>query len=64
MYFAFSDELKELANSFGLEPLYLLEELWILELIGAIEKPELSVERAKIGKTKLSKNLRFFSDES
>jgi hypothetical protein len=53
-----------MAEEKKLQPINLLEHLWMLEAIGVIETPKMEIRRSKFGKTRLSQNLRFFSDES
>ena len=64
MYYAFDHRLEVMAEEKKLQPINLLEHLWMLEAFGEIENPKLEIRRSKFGKTRLSQNLRFFSDES
>jgi RimJ/RimL family protein N-acetyltransferase len=64
MYYAFDNRIEVIAEEKNLEPINLLEQLWILEALGVIPTPKMEIKRSKFGKTRLSQNLRFFSDES
>lgn len=64
MYYAFDHQIEVIAEEKNLQPITLLEHLWGLEAIGEIETPKMEIRRSKFGKTRLSQNLRFFSDES
>ena len=64
MYFAFDHQIEVMAKEKNLQPITLLEHLWELEAIGKIETPKMEIRRSKFGKTRLSQNLRFFSDET
>jgi RimJ/RimL family protein N-acetyltransferase len=64
MYYAFDHRIEVTAEEKKLKPINLLEHLWMLEAIGVIETPKMEIRRSKFGKTRLSQNLRFFSDES
>ena len=64
MYYAFDHQIEVMAEEKNLQPINLLEHLWELEALGEIETPKMEIRRSKFGKTRLSQNLRFFSDES
>ena len=64
MYYAFDHRIEVMAEEKNLQPINLLEHLWELEALGEIETPKMEIKRSKFGKTRLSQNLRFFSDES
>jgi len=64
LYYAFDNRIEVMAKEKNLQPINLLEHLWMLEAWGAIPSPKMEIRRAQIGKTRLSQNLRFFSDES
>lgn len=64
MYYAFDNRIEVLAEEKKLQPIDLIEQLWMLEALGVIETPIMEIRRSKFGKTRLSQNLRFFSDES
>ena len=64
LYYAFDHQIEVIAEEKDLQPITLLEHLWGLEAIGEIETPKMEIRRSKFGKTRLSQNLRFFSDES
>jgi RimJ/RimL family protein N-acetyltransferase len=64
MYYAFDHRIEVIAEEKNLQPINLLEHLWELEALGEIETPKMEIKRSKFGKTRLSQNLRFFSDES
>lgn len=64
MYYAFDHRIEVMAEEKKLEPIDLLDYLWFLESIGVAETPKMEIRRSKFGKTRLSQNLRFFSDES
>jgi RimJ/RimL family protein N-acetyltransferase len=64
MYYAFDHQIEVIAEEKNLQPIDLLEHLWELEALGEIETPKMEIRRSKFGKTRLSQNLRFFSDES
>jgi hypothetical protein len=64
MYYAFDNRIEVLAEEKKLQPIDLIEQLWMLEALGVIETPKMEIRRSKFGKTRLSQNLRFFSDES
>ena len=64
MYYAFDHRIEVMAEEKKLQPIDLLEYLWFLESIGVAETPKMEIRRSKFGKTRLSQNLRFFSDES
>ena len=64
MYYAFDNRIEILAEEKKLQPIDLIEQLWMLEALGVIETPKMEIIRSKFGKTRLSQNLRFFSDES
>ena len=64
MYYAFDHRIEVMAEEKNLQPINLLEHLWELEALGEIETPKMEIRRSKFGKTRLSQNLRFFSDES
>lgn len=64
MYYAFDHRIEVMAEEKNLQPINLLEQLWELEALGEIETPKMEIRRSKFGKTRLSQNLRFFSDES
>ena len=64
MYYAFDHQIEVIAKEKNLQPINLLEYLWELEALGEIETPKMEIRRNKFGKTRLSQNLRFFSDES
>ena len=62
-YYAFDHWLEVMADEHKLQPIYLLDQLWILERMGEIPTPKMEIRRSTFGKTRLSQNLRFFSDE-
>jgi len=64
MYYAFDHQIEVIAEEKNLQPIDLLEHLWELEALGEIETPKMEIRRSRFGKTRLSQNLRFFSDES
>ena len=64
MYYAFDNRIEVLAEEKKLQPIDLIEQLWMLEALGVIKTPKMEIRRSKFGKTRLSQNLRFFSDES
>jgi len=64
MYYAFDHRIEVMAEEKKLQPIDLLDYLWFLESIGVAETPKMEIRRSKFGKTRLSQNLRFFSDES
>jgi RimJ/RimL family protein N-acetyltransferase len=64
MYYAFDNRIEVMAEEKKLQPINLLEQLWMLEALGVIPTPKMEIKRSKFGKTRLSQNLRFFSDES
>ena len=64
MYYAFDNRIEVMAEEKKLQPINLLEQLWMLEALGIIPTPKMEIRRSKFGKTRLSQNLRFFSDES
>ena len=64
MYYAFDHRIEVMAEEKKLQPIDLLDYLWVLESIGVAETPKMEIRRSKFGKTRLSQNLRFFSDES
>jgi RimJ/RimL family protein N-acetyltransferase len=64
MYYAFDNRIEVMAEEKKLQPIDLLDYLWFLESIGVAETPKMEIRRSKFGKTRLSQNLRFFSDES
>ena len=64
MYYAFDHRIKVTAEENNLQPINLLKRLWMLEALGEIPTPKMEIRRSKFGKTRLSQNLRFFSDES
>ena len=63
-YYAFDNRLEVEAERRQVKPYIFLLDLWFSEAIGEIEAPEMKIRRNKFGKTRLSQNLRFFSDES
>lgn len=63
LYYAFDNRIEVIAEENNLQPIELLEDLWMLEAWGAIPTPKMEIRRSKFGKTRLSQNLRFFSDE-
>jgi RimJ/RimL family protein N-acetyltransferase len=64
MYYAFDNRIEVLAEEKKLQPIDLIEQLWMLEALGIIPTPKMEIRRSKFGETRLSQNLRFFSDES
>jgi len=64
MYFAFDHRIEVMAEEKKLQPIDLLEHLWMLEAIGVAETPKMEIRRSKFGKTRLSQNLRFLGVES
>jgi hypothetical protein len=64
MFYAFDHRIEVMAEEKKLQPIDLLDYLWFLESIGVAETPKMEIRRSKFGKTRLSQNLRFFSDES
>lgn len=62
LYLAFAHRLEVEAGENQLNPLDLLEVLWIQEALGFIEAPKKMIIKPKFGKTRISQNLRFFSD--
>ena len=64
MYYGFDHRIEVMAEEKKLQPIDLLDYLWFLESIGVAETPKMEIRRSKFGKTRLSQNLRFFSDES
>lgn len=63
MYFAYAHQVELEAEQLGLEPLQILQTLWVREEFGLITAPKLVIQKRPSGKTRLSQNLRFFSDE-
>jgi hypothetical protein len=61
-YFAYANWLEKMAEEHNVQPFYLLRQLWRLESIGEVETPEMIIREAKLGKTRLSQNLRFIYD--
>jgi RimJ/RimL family protein N-acetyltransferase len=63
MYYAFDHRIEVMAEEKKLQPINLIEHLWMLEALGEIETPRMTIKPSKFGKTRLSQNLRFFSDD-
>lgn len=62
MYLAFDHRVEVEAEENQLQPLDLLEALWLREAYGLIEAPKKMIRKSRFGQTRLSQNLRFFSD--
>lgn len=61
-YYAFAHRVELEAEGLGLEPLQILETLWLREFYGLISAPKLVIKEHPFGKTRLSQSLKFFSD--
>jgi hypothetical protein len=64
LYYAFAHLVETEAEQYKVEPLEIIQNLWLHEAMGLIQQPKMITKRAKIGKTRMSQNLRFFSDEA
>jgi hypothetical protein len=63
LYCAFSDQIKELAMNYDLQPQEVLEQLWTLEALGIVESPKMIERPSQFGRNRISQNLRFLNIE-
>ena len=63
LYYAYAHLLETEAEKYQVEPFNILQEIWMREAMGQIKPPKMITRQSKFGKTRLSQNLRFFSDE-
>ena len=63
LYYAFAHLIETEAEQYKVEPLEIIQNLWLHEELGLVQQPKMITKQARIGKTRMSQNLRFFSDE-
>jgi RimJ/RimL family protein N-acetyltransferase len=62
-YYAFDTDIRNMANRLSVEPYLLIQQLWILESRGLIEKPEMVLRHSSNGHTRISQTLRLVGTE-
>jgi RimJ/RimL family protein N-acetyltransferase len=63
LYYAFRNDIENLAQKLSLEPYQLIQQLWILEHLNLVRTPEFALRRQVHGHNRLSQTMRFLDME-
>jgi RimJ/RimL family protein N-acetyltransferase len=65
LYYAFRNDIEDLAQKVSLEPFELIRQLWILERLELVKSPEFALRKPVHGQNRLSQTMRFLhTDEN
>jgi hypothetical protein len=59
LYYAFRNDIEDLAQKVVLEPFELIQQLWILERLELVRTPEFALRKPVHGQNRLSQTMHF-----